>query len=111
MGRSALHLATAVALVVALLGCGDDDDSTADAAAPPDASIADARTDAVSQSMACSVLCNCTLANCSQDATECLAECDTLSASARACRIEHCGYAGVEPLFHCPHARGEEICN
>lgn len=59
----------------------------------------------------CQTLCACTEEFCSQEMTACLTECAGLSASARACRIEHCGYAMTDAAFHCPHARGEELCD
>jgi hypothetical protein len=112
--------ATLAALALVLAGaCGDDDDTPmADAAVAIDAAagatdaaaLPDAMADASTASAQCQALCNCMVSECMADLAACLTECATLAASALSCRTEHCGYAQTDPIFHCPHARGEDIC-
>ena len=100
-------------LIVAPFACdgGDDDDDTADAtvSAVDGAAVDGANADA--GPTACEILCSCTQATCGQDLTACLAECEGLAASARSCRTEHCGFAQTDATFHCPHAKGESLCD
>jgi hypothetical protein len=106
-----------IALFLMLVPCGcdggddDDDDDTADAMITAiDGAAADG-ANADAGPTACQVLCNCTESTCGQELTACLAECEGLAASARACRTEHCGFAQTDATFHCPHARGESLCD
>ena len=97
--------------VAALAACNDDGGGTTDASPPPDAAVPDARTDAVPAASVCERLCDCTVEECGDEMVACVAECQGLPASSRSCRFEHCTYARIEPVFHCPHALGDEICD
>jgi hypothetical protein len=108
-------LVTAVVAVAALPACGgDDDDSSGQVDASSvdgGAGASDARPPDAAPTGACEALCDCVVSLCEGDAASCIAECEGLAVAARSCRAEHCGYAQVDPDYHCPHARGEDMCD
>jgi len=81
--------------------CGGETAPVDAAIIVPDAEPPDAEVDR------CAMLCACTEEFCSDDLTQCMADCANLDVSVRECRIEHCGYAQTNPSFHCPHALGD----
>lgn len=104
--------------------CGDDDggdDGTPmpDAAATADAPAAEADAaagmpDAAAQTL-CDMYCTCMMTNCPgsfSDTPTCLTACNGLAPADQQCRNQHCGFAaGGGAATHCPHARGEAVCN
>ena len=108
-----LALSAAAALSLCAAGCGDDaddDDDIVGIDAAADA-IDGAAIEADAGPTACETLCNCASTVCSQDITECMTACETLSPTALSCRTQHCGFAQTDPTTHCPHARGESLCD
>ena len=109
-----LVLALSVASVLSLFvgACGDDGDDDDDVVAVDAAAEVDGATpDIDAGPSACQSLCNCTSTVCAQDLTECLTACESLSTTALSCRTQHCGFAQTDATTHCPHARGESLCD
>jgi hypothetical protein len=101
-------------LATGAMSCGGEGDPAPDGAwLDSQGPAIDARTDAETQSR-CDTYCDCMLAFCGgsfADEAACLTTCAGLSEPALTCRIQHCGYAaGGMAAQHCPHARGEAIC-
>lgn len=109
---------TFLALCIVLsISCGGDDDPK-----PVDAGVADVAVVSIDAAApdadvmgACTMYCSCMDERCAGSfATieECMTACTALDSAAQDCRLEHCGLAvpGQEAV-HCPHARGEAVCD
>jgi hypothetical protein len=61
----------------------------------------------------CGAYCDCMGQNCTDrfaDETACLSACATYTSSQLGCRTYHCGAASQDPVLHCPHALGINLC-
>jgi hypothetical protein len=88
----------------AAASCGGGSDG-ADAAGASDAAL-DGSPDSAAVDP-CVTLCACMDQYCSQATEECMSTCQAVPPSVRACRLQHCGYAQTNPVFHCPHGLGD----
>ncbi len=112
-------------MVLASVGCGDDE-ATPDAAAPD---IDAAAVDAAAQEVSCTNYCTAVMANCTAenaqygDMAECMSMCETAAAwdlgavddtdvNSVGCRQYHAGAAADDAALHCPHAgsTGGGVC-
>lgn len=98
-----------------LAGCPGEDDPKPVDAAISDGAIPDAGAPDADPMVICTEYCECMADRCEgsfADTPTCMTVCLGLDSAAQDCRVYHCGLAtpGNEPK-HCPHARGEAICD